>query len=220
MKKVVLFILLLLFNINIVYAKEKVNFSECVDGDTIKIILKNQKEILRLLAVDTPESVHPTKEVEYYAKEASDFTCNAVKNAKTIEIEYDDNSDKKDKYGRLLVWLFIDGELFQQKLIENGYAKTAYLYGEYKYTSSLQNTEKLAKEKKIGIWNETKQKKYNNSNNTIIKEETKNNQESEILNKELNFKELLVLVTILILLAIIKKNKKIKEIIKLIKKIK
>ena len=63
MKKVVLIITLLLLNINVVYAKEKVKFSECVDGDTVKIILKNKEETLRLLAVDTPESVHPTKGV-------------------------------------------------------------------------------------------------------------------------------------------------------------
>lgn len=48
-----------------------------------------------MLAIDTPESVHPTKGVEYYGEEASNYTCNLVTNAKKIELEYDKNSDKK-----------------------------------------------------------------------------------------------------------------------------
>ena len=76
-----------------VYAKEEVTFSKCVDGDTIKVKVKNKEATVRMLAVDTPESVHPKKIVEYYGKEASDYTCNLITNAKKIELEYDTNSD-------------------------------------------------------------------------------------------------------------------------------
>ena len=90
MKKVVILLSIFFIGLNGVYAKETVKFSDCVDGDTIKII-KNEKEYtVRMLAVDTPESVHPTKGVEYYGKEASEYTCNTVKNAKKIELEYDE----------------------------------------------------------------------------------------------------------------------------------
>ena len=122
-KKLILIISIFLIGINFVSAKEEVTFSKCVDGDTIKILLDGEEYTVRMLAVDTPESVHPTKGVEYYGKEASEFTCNQVTNAKKIELEYDDNSDKTDKYSRLLAWVFVDDNLLQQQLIENGYQK-------------------------------------------------------------------------------------------------
>jgi len=47
---------------------------ETVDGDTIDVMLDNKKTRIRLLGVDTPETVHPLKSVEKFGKEASDFT--------------------------------------------------------------------------------------------------------------------------------------------------
>ena len=108
-KKLIIFISIFFIGISNIYAKEQVKFSDCVDGDTIKILLDNKEYTVRMLAVDTPESVHPTKKVEYYGKEASNYTCELVKNAKKLEIEYDDNSEKMDKYDRLLVWVFTYG---------------------------------------------------------------------------------------------------------------
>ena len=119
LKKIIfLFIIFILVNNN-VYAsqKEEVKFNKCVDGDTIKIEVDGEVKTIRMLAVDTPESVHPSKGVEFYGKEASNFTCETVTNAKKLEIEYDSGSDKEDKYGRLLVWVFVDGNLFQDMLL-------------------------------------------------------------------------------------------------------
>ena len=175
MKKIIFIISIFFIGINITYAKETVKFSKCVDGDTIKILMNNKEHTIRMLAVDTPESVHPTKPVEYYGKDASNFTCNLVKNAKKLEIEYDDNSDKTDKYDRLLVWVFVDGKLLQKELISNGYGKLAYLYGNYKYTKDLDTAQELASAKNIGICNEEAKNKYNNENN--ITEDS--NEESE-----------------------------------------
>lgn len=166
--KKIIFIFFIVFCFNIeVFAneKEEVKFSKCVDGDTIKIEVDGKVKTVRMLAVDTPESVHPTKGVEYYGKEASGFTCNTFTNAKKIEIEYDSNSDKIDKYDRLLVWLFVDGKLFQDMLIQDGYAEVSYLYGDYKYTGLLQDHQAVAEAKKIGIWNEEEREKYNTDNN-------------------------------------------------------
>jgi len=171
-KKIILLISIFFIGIHNIYAKETVKFSDCVDGDTIKVLVDNKKYTIRMLAVDTPESVHPTKGVEYYGKEASEYTCNLVKNAKKLEIEYDDASDKTDKYDRLLVWVFVDGKLLQKELISNGYAKVAYLYDDYKYTKDLEDAQELASAKSIGIWNEDAKNKYNTENN--IKEEIDN----------------------------------------------
>lgn len=151
MKKVVI-IILSLFLINNVDAKEKVTLSKCVDGDTAWFYLNNEEIKTRFLAIDTPES---TNKIEEYGKEASEFTCNKLKNAKKIEIEYDENSDKLDKYDRHLVWVFVDGELLQNLIIKEGLAEVDYLYGDYEYTSILEKSEKEAKNNKLNIWSDT-----------------------------------------------------------------
>ena len=76
MKKI--FIMFLFFiSLNNICAKEiKVEFYDCVDGDTAKFLYKEEKITARFLAIDTPETVHPTKEEEAYGKEASKYTCN------------------------------------------------------------------------------------------------------------------------------------------------
>lgn len=125
-----------------------VKFSEGVDGDTAKFDINGEIIKVRFLAVDTPESVHPKKEVQAYGVEASDFTKEKLKNAKTIELEFDNNSDKIDKYGRYLAWIWVDGELLQDLLVKEGLAKVAYLYADYKYTNILEESEKIAKKLK------------------------------------------------------------------------
>ncbi len=147
-----------LASINLVNAQEQeIKLSKCVDGDTATFTVNNKETKVRFLAIDTPETKHPTKGKEPFGKEASNYTCNELKKAKKIKLEYDPNSDKTDKYDRDLAWVFVDGELLQGKLIENGLAKVAYLYGDYKYTLDLQQLEKQAKKDKVGIWGEYKE---------------------------------------------------------------
>ena len=153
--------------------KEKVKFSKCVDGDTAKFERNSKVFTLRFLAVNTPETKSPKKGVEFYGKEASKYTCDRLEKAKTIEIEYDKNSDKSDRYGRKLGWVFLDDKLLQKDLVENGYAKVEYVYGKYKYLDELKELEKKAKKEKIGLWQKetTSDKKTSNKNilDSIIK---------------------------------------------------
>lgn len=155
-KKLTILIFIFFLGLNNIYAKETVKFVDCVDGDTIKISLDNKDYTVRMLAVDTPESVHPTKEVEEYGKEASNYTCDLLTKAKEIKVEYDKASDKEDKYGRILVWVYADDKMVQETLLSEGLAKVAYLYENYEYTSNLQKIESDAKSKKIGIWSDSK----------------------------------------------------------------
>ena len=152
--KVVLGILISLLFITNVEASEKieVSLSKCVDGDTAWFILKDEEIKTRFLAIDTPES---TNKIEAFGQEASDFTCNILKNATKIEIEYDDKSDKLDKYNRHLVWVFVDGELLQDLIIKKGLGQIEYIYGDYKYLSQLEASEMIAKNSQIGIWQDT-----------------------------------------------------------------
>lgn len=149
MKKYLIIILFFSF-ITTIQAKEVVSLNKCVDGDTAWFNWNEKTIKARFLAIDSPES---TNKIEPYGKEASKFTCDLLKKANKIEIEFDENSNLKDKYDRYLVWVFVDNELLQKNIIENGLAKVAYLYGDYKYTEILKNSEKIAQENKIGIWN-------------------------------------------------------------------
>lgn len=154
MKKIIIFLTIIFCFIGVNAEKKEVTFSKCTDGDTASVVLNDEEIKLRFLAIDTPESVHPTIGEEPFGKEASRYTCNALETAKKIEIEYDSNSDKLDKYDRHLVWIFVDGDLLQEKLIEKGLAEVAYLYGDYKYTEELEAKEMIAKTKKVGMWGE------------------------------------------------------------------
>ena len=200
MKKVIVFLLLLFVNINYIYAKEVVKYSGCVDGDTIKVKIKNEEKIVRLLAIDTPESVKPNTEVEYYGKEASEYTCKQIQNAKKISLEYDDNSDKEDKYGRILAWVFVDDKLLQSVLVEYGYAKVAYLYNDYKYTDTLMEKQELASAKGIGIWNNQDKDNFNENLGTDI-----SNTIDEYSNKEI------IIIVILFLIIVFISDKTVKR---------
>ena len=151
MKKTLLFIFTFFIFNNTVFAnKIEVKLDKCVDGDTAWFILDNETIKTRFLAIDIPES---TNEIEEYGIEASEYTCNLLSTAKKIEIEYDSNSDKLDKYDRHLVWVFVDNILLQEKILEKGYASIEYIYGDYKYLNNLYKIEKEAKDNNIGIWN-------------------------------------------------------------------
>lgn len=151
--KLIFTILISLLLINNVEAKKlEVSLDKCVDGDKAWFILNNENIKTRFLAIDTPES---TNKIEPFGKEASDYVCNLLKNADKIEIEYDPNSDKLDKYDRHLVWVFIDNELLQDKIIKKGLGEVAYLYDDYQYTDILKTSELIAKANKIGIWQDS-----------------------------------------------------------------
>ena len=154
MKKIfVLLFILFIIPLNVYAKKDKVKVSKCIDGDTVSVIINNEEKKVRFLAVDAPE----IDLNEPYANEAKDFTCNLLTNAKKVYLEYDNNSDKEDKYERILAWVWADDILLQKELIKEGYAKIAYLYGDYKYTSELSKFESIAKENKTNIWGDYKE---------------------------------------------------------------
>lgn len=131
--------------------KEIVKFHSCVDGDTMKVTRKGEVERVRFLSVDTPE----LKSNDYYAVEASEFTCNKIKEAKELALEYDPKADKRDRHGRLLAWIYVDGALLQEDLVKKGYARVHYVYDDYMYVDTLYKLEAQAKRNNLGVWNGT-----------------------------------------------------------------
>lgn len=163
MKKILVFIFTFLISINVCSAEERLEviFNGCIDGDTANILLDDEEIKIRFLAIDTPETKHPTKGEEPFGKAASEYTCSRLQNAKKIEIEYDSNSDKIDKYDRHLVWVWVDDYLLQDEIIKEGLAEVAYLYGDYKYTGTLEDHQSIAKVNKVGKWGEYEKKEAN-----------------------------------------------------------
>ncbi len=72
-----------------------------IDGDTL--VLEGGERV-RLIGVDTPETVHPQKPVEYFGKEASKFTRGMVE-GKRVRLEYDEGTGRNDRYGRTLAYV-------------------------------------------------------------------------------------------------------------------
>lgn len=211
--KILFIIFLFIIGINFVSAKEKVTFSKCVDGDTIKVLINGKENTIRMLAIDTPESVHPTKGTEYYGKESSEYTCNKVSNANKIELEYDNNSDKKDKYDRVLAWIWVDDILLQDELVKNGYAEVAYLYGDYKYIDTLKDHQSVAEASKIGIWDEEARKEFDSNSSTKEDNNTNKSDSGNYIDLEnMSTSDIIIIIVVLVIGAIlgptIKKGKR------------
>ena len=89
-----------------------------VDGDTLVL---DGGERVRLIGVDTPETVHPNKPVERFGKEASAFTQRMVE-GRNVFLEFDQETATKDRYGRTLAYVRMeDGRLLNEEIIRQGY---------------------------------------------------------------------------------------------------
>lgn len=122
------------------------------DGDTI-IISKDCKSVtVRLIGIDTPETVDPRKPVQCFGKEASEYTKNNLK-GKKVQIETDETQDTYDKYGRLLGYVILeDGTNFNLRLVEEGYAHEYTYKTPYRYQKEFKEAQVSAKANRKGLW--------------------------------------------------------------------
>jgi len=155
MKKFFVFLVLFFINFFVVNATNRfeVKFNSCIDGDTAKFIIDGDVKTVRFLSINTPEISQSGGNSEEYGEEASNYTCDALTNSSVIELQYDPKSDRKDKYNRVLAWVFVDGELLQKQLIREGLAEVKYVYDDYLYSNELKLLEEKAKDIGIGMWN-------------------------------------------------------------------
>lgn len=123
-----------------------------VDGDTIHVVLDGKKQAIRMIGMDTPEVVDPRKPVQCFGKEASN-RAKELLTEKMVKLENDPTQGDKDKYGRLLRYIFLeDGTNFNKKMIEEGYAHE-YTYNlPYKYRDEFKQAERDARLAKRGLW--------------------------------------------------------------------
>lgn len=121
-----------------------------IDGDTMETA---SGDTLRLLGIDTPEIYWESGEAEYFAWEAKNYSSEKLLK-KNVELEFD--QEKKDQYGRMLVYLFYEGENFNKKLLEKGYASLMIIAPNNKYKKEFRETAEEARKENRGIWNKIK----------------------------------------------------------------
>lgn len=128
-----------------------------VDGDTIKVKMtsgvdKGQTVTVRLSDIDTPETVHPTKPVQKYGKEASNRTRKLLPKNTTIKLVYE--AQGKDQYGRHTAFVYKGNTNINVTLVKEGLARVDYTYAKKgeKYYNSLRSAESVAKKAKKNIW--------------------------------------------------------------------
>jgi micrococcal nuclease len=141
-----LLILTLFFLNTFSNAQDVVRVERVIDGDTV---LLTNGERVRLIGVDTPETKHPQKPVERFGKEAYLFTKRMVE-GKEVKLEYD--QQKRDRYGRLLAYVYLmDGTFLNAEIIKQGYG-FAYTKYPFKYMEEFRGYEREARENKRGLW--------------------------------------------------------------------
>ena len=131
-----------------------------VDGDTAVIRVNGEDRRVRFLGVDTPETVHPNKPVQFYGKEASNFTKESL-TGKNVWLEYD--VSPTDRYNRHLAYVWtsrpnsinestIRQSMYNAKLLLGGYAKVTIIKPNKRYEELFRKFESEAKSAKIGMW--------------------------------------------------------------------
>lgn len=125
---------------------------EVIDGDTIDIRVGGHTERVRLIGVDTPETMHPRKPVQCYGHQASAFTAGALPVGTQVRIERD--VEARDVYDRLLAYVFrLSDDLFiNLQLARQGYARVLTIEPNTAYLSEFVAAAYEAKKSNLGLW--------------------------------------------------------------------
>ena len=127
---------------------EPVKVERVIDGDTIVI---SGDITVRLIGIDAPESVHPDESKNTTYGESASLYLKILLEDKEVQLEYD--IDQEDDYGRTLAYIYLDGEMVNEKLLRDGIAKIMTISPNTKYLSRFQDAELEAKDNNAGFWN-------------------------------------------------------------------
>ena len=130
---------------------EEVTVTHVVDGDTVEVRpLIDGEENVRLIGVDTPEKAGSPRGAQPYAREASRFARRELEWRK-VTLRFD--TEKKDRYRRVLTYLYLpDGSMFNETLVEKGYAQVATFPPNVRHVGRFQKAQREARESGRGIW--------------------------------------------------------------------
>ncbi len=123
-----------------------------IDGDTIIVDIGGNATTIRLIGVDTPETVDPRKPVECFGPEASAETKQLV-DGREVRLTYDSSQGEFDKYHRTLAYVYLeDGTLLNEFLIAKGYGHEYTYQTPYIYQSEFRAAQKSAQKSQLGFW--------------------------------------------------------------------
>lgn len=147
------FLLLLLLALPVLAASgdEVGTVLRVVDGDTLQVRVAGRAEKVRLIGVDTPESVDPRRPVQYFGKEAAEFT-RSLASGRTVTLRGEEGAPGRDKYNRLLRYVFLpDGRLLNAEIIRLGFGH-AYLKYPFSRMEEFRAHERRARVQGLGLW--------------------------------------------------------------------
>jgi micrococcal nuclease len=131
------------------HAGQQAQVTRVVDGDTIEVLMAGTTYKVRYIGVDTPETVDPRRPVQCYGREASERNRQLVE-GKTVVLEKD--VSETDKYGRLLRYIWVDGEMVNATLVREGYAMAITYPPDVKYQELFLSLQQEAREAGRGLW--------------------------------------------------------------------
>lgn len=124
---------------------------EVVDGDTIKVRLATGTETVRIIGLDTPETRDPRRPVQCFGAEAS-AKAKELLAGKTVTLIQDPTQDTRDRYGRMLAYVEVDGQDFGLWMIANGYAHEYTYDVAYQRQAQYKEAYRAAQEASLGLW--------------------------------------------------------------------
>lgn len=126
-----------------------------VDGDTIRIDYNGKDEKVRFIGLDTPETKDPRKPIQCFGREATAKMTEFAEN-KNIRLEFDKTQGERDKYGRLLAFVYSeDNKNLAYEMIRQGYGNEyTYNSNPYKYQNEFKEAARKAREENKGLWAE------------------------------------------------------------------
>ncbi len=129
--------------------------TKVTDGDTIHVLEKGKDETIRIIGINSPETVDPRREVECFGREASNEAKRLLAGHE-VRLEDDPTQSDRDRYGRELRYVYLeDGTDFGLKMIQNGYAYEATYDGKYQHQKEYKDAQKEAERKKVGLWSDS-----------------------------------------------------------------
>lgn len=145
-----------------------------VDGDTFKVSINGQEETVRLIGIDTPESVDPRSPVECFGVEASN-RAKQLLSGQRVRLEADPTQDERDRYGRILRYAWLEnGAFFNQQMIAEGYAMEYTYNTPYQHQSAFKQAQREAETAKWGLWADgacTEEEAANEQPSTVSEEQ-------------------------------------------------